>query len=84
MRRFAIALLCVLSSAGALGVWFAWPRERTMQLEAAATDLDGWERLAQTYHRPLPLGKDLVIVKVPVPTNPRRTTWSVTVNGTAP
>jgi hypothetical protein len=85
MRRLLIGLgIAFLAGAGAWGIWFAWPLAKPVATETHATDLDGWEQLAQQYHRAIPTGKDLVLIRLPIVQSPRQITWSVTVNGTAP
>ena len=85
MRRLLIGIAIVLLvAASAWSVWVAWPRPASSATEARATDLDEWEKLSQQYHRALPAGKDLVMIRLPGGINPRQITWSVTVNGTAP
>lgn len=86
MRRILIGIVVVmLVATSAWSIWVAWPRSTsTTTTEARATDLDAWEQLAQQYHRALPAGKDLVMIRLPIAQNQRQITWSVTVNGTAP
>lgn len=84
MRKAAIVIAIVaLCAAIAWGVWLAWPQGEEEQ-QNGVSDLDGWEQLAQQYHRELPTGKDIVMIRLPGGINPRQITWSVTVNGTPP